>query len=272
MRSFLALALATATAALAPSLAHADQCAINDPTVAESAREVLARSTRVLELCEPCRDAAPGRPYEIRKVDVRQGRVYVNDVLQDLAYLYVEQGRGTFRNVGLEARCGASGVSSYVRDGKPSGPIRAPSPPRPTGSGGLAGAPRGPLPPPGPPQPAATSEDDLVGTWTVRATIQASTCTARLPAPRQTWTIRREQGELQLATSSNQLYRGTGKARPRIFDFAFHPDTSRSGAAVKLTQALRDRFFGTFMYAEPTGDPNDPTCIVQLAISGTRQP
>lgn len=270
--SLVPLAVAFATATLVPSLARADQCALNDPAVAEAARRVLAQGTRVLELCEPCRDAAPGRPYEIRKVEVAGGRVYVNDKLQDLAYLYVDRGRGTFRNVGLEAKCGATDVSGYVYDGKPSGPVKAPRPPTPTGAGGLAGPPRGPLPPPLPPMPPVTSADDLLGTWTVRATVLTTTCASKAPPPSQTWTIRRDQGELLLTSSTSAMYRGVAKPRPRIIDFTFQPDTVRSGGSMKLVQGLRDRFFGTLVYSEPTGDPDDPACVVHLSLSGKRQP
>src|SRR6187549_849767 len=97
--------LLVAAALVAPALAHADQCALNDAKVNANAEKLVTVGARVLEFCEPCREKTPGKPYVVKSVEVKAREVFINGKGQDLAYLYVERGKDEFKNVGALAGC-----------------------------------------------------------------------------------------------------------------------------------------------------------------------
>ncbi|HEY5937440.1 MAG TPA: hypothetical protein VIU61_22495, partial [Kofleriaceae bacterium] len=134
--------------------AHADQCAKNPKAVIDGAAYLVKKGATVLEYCEPCRDAAPGKPYVVQTVAVKDGELYINGATVDLAYLFLKTGPDEFKNIGHLTGCDASGTSMKITGGKPSGPTATP-PPSPGGR-----------PPPPPPSPRPSSADELAGEWT----------------------------------------------------------------------------------------------------------
>lgn len=267
MRSLLA---ALAVTVLAPALAHADQCAIVDKKVLEDAWTTAKISGSALEFCEPCGDKAPGKPFPITSVRAGADRLLVNGTVRDLAYFYVKTGPKEFKNLGIATACGASGVSEYIRDGKPSGPTKLDKKWRT-----VPGSPP-PPPPPMPPSssmPRATAPDELVGTWNVKVTTWLSSCPARAAKGDETWFIDLAHGSYSITTSDNLAFEGTPAPLTHgMFTHSLKSKQLPSSTVVKLSQSFKDRFYGSIVRAEPSGGPNDPVCVMQLNVSGTRQP
>jgi hypothetical protein len=254
------LALALALAAL-PTIARADQCALNNGAIAEAAAKLVTPGSRVLEFCEPCGDRAPGKPFEVKKVAVRNGELLVNGNAVDLAYLFVEASKTEFKNVGVATACGASRVSAWIRDGKPGGVVSTArhAPPRPPSSM--------------PSLPRATSPTDLVGTWTVKLTTWMSSCPAKSSGPDETWWIDVQSGKVSISTSGTLAFEGAASSLTHgSFQHSLQARQAASGAVLKLSHSFRDKLWGTIIVGSPTGNPSDPVCVTQFNISGNRQP
>jgi hypothetical protein len=116
-----AVRLEAAALALFPAVSGADQCAWVEPAVAEKAAALIRESRAVVEWCQPCGESRPAEPANVSSVEVRPTEerayreVYVNGKAVDLAYLYVQSGTDTFRNVSKVVGCESSGVSSELR-------------------------------------------------------------------------------------------------------------------------------------------------------------
>lgn len=252
------LVLALALAAL-PTVARADQCALNNATIAEAAAKLVTPGSKVLEFCEPCGDRAPGAPYAVKKVAVRNGELLVNGNAVDLAYLFVQTDKTEYRNVGLATSCGASRVSAFVRDGKPSGFVASSRPiPRPPSSTSL---------------PRATSPSDLAGTWTVKLTTWMTSCPAKPSGPDETWWIDVQKGQVAITTNGTLAFEGAASTLTHgSFTHSLQARQAASGAVLKLSHSFRDKLWGTIVVGTPTGNPGDPICVTQLNVSGNRQP
>jgi hypothetical protein len=104
---------------LAAGTAHADQCEwIGDGDAAKAAA-LLAKQPKVIEMCEPCGDKAPGEPFVARTVEItrpspRDGdyrTVVINGHAVDLAYTYVKTSDDYYENLARLVGCPAEGVS-----------------------------------------------------------------------------------------------------------------------------------------------------------------
>jgi hypothetical protein len=107
-------------AVLAVRPAHADQCEwLEEPSTARRAVRELATHPELVELCEPCGDAAPGAPRRASKVTVRSvdghSEVAIDGRTVDLAYIYVKISDGLYRNLAMLAGCPTTGVSPRLR-------------------------------------------------------------------------------------------------------------------------------------------------------------
>lgn len=109
----LALAIPFALAVLAPSIARADQCAINDQAIAEAV-ELAKQRAQILALCEPCGEKVPSGPYAITNVTTANGEVMIEGRMVDLAYTYILVGKNTYKNLGLLAGARPSGVEELT--------------------------------------------------------------------------------------------------------------------------------------------------------------
>ena len=252
--------LLVVAALLAPALAHADQCALNDAKVNANAAKLVTVGSRVLEFCEPCRERVPHSPYVVKTVEVKAREVFINGKPQDLAYLYVLRGRDEYKNVGALAGCSPHGVSTSIINGQPSGTGLPP-----------------PLPGSPPPRPwpgasdRVTSADDLAGTWKVKLTTTMTTC-AGSPRTDQTWDIAHVSGKTSIVTSDGLAFEGTSTPfRHDMYDHKLQAKQNPSSISIKLTQLIKDRFSGTLVVGTPTGNPADPVCITQLSVGGVRQ-
>ena len=253
MRTLLAL---VAAVLVAPAIAHADQCALVDPKIADAAKALAKTGTRALEYCEPCGDKAPGAAFEITSAVVRGKQLLVNGHGVDLAYVYVQSGPKEFKNLGIAVGCGASSVSPFVRDGKPAG--RPPAP--------------GPHWSQTPSMPRATSADELVGTWTVKVTTWLSSCATR-QRPDETWDVDLTGGTYTITTSDMLTFEGTPAPLTHgMFTHSLKTRQLPSSTVLKLSHSLKDRFWGTIVRAESLGGATDPICVIQLNVSGTRKP
>ena len=125
MKPMTAWTVAIAGCVLGVSEVRADQCAFVEERIAERAAGLLADRPNIVELCEPCGDTVPGRPAIARKASARRvdptSAYYELDVelaggvrAIDLAYLYVEQSDGKYRNVAGLVGCPATGVSPVI--------------------------------------------------------------------------------------------------------------------------------------------------------------
>ena len=268
MRTLSLLAAGAIVAAASP--ARADQCAVNPKPVVDNAATLVQKGARVLEFCEPCGDGAPGAPYIVRSVVVRDGKMFVDGELMDLAYLFVETG-GEFANVGLRAQCGAVGVSRAIRNGRPTGPIDAKAPATPTPPG-----PRPPLPPgpPAPPSPPYTlSANDLAGTWSVRFTTRSSTCAAPKASVAE-WTITYDHGMFELKSDDGRTeLEGTldSGGAPRYIRATLNGKHSPSATVLRLGMFSTDRYSGTLLRGEPTAKAKDPICVTLLDVDARRR-
>ncbi|HEU0032965.1 MAG TPA: hypothetical protein VFQ53_20175 [Kofleriaceae bacterium] len=251
------LFLATAIVALATTRAHADQCALVPPPVAQRAAALVKKDAYVLDFCEPCHDKTPGKPYRVQTVEVWGGQLRINGTEVDLAYLYVETSPGVYKNVGLGAQCGAADVSETIVNGKPSGPI--------------ARTPVRPGPPPPPPPTAITGVNDFEGTWRVRLHTRVSSCTATPPDEQARWITKLEAGTLSLESGTGARLTGAIESQHRMNRSTLRPETRSSATAIQLMQLSKDYFSGTMVRAERGPSPKDPVCVVQQDISGRRE-
>jgi uncharacterized protein (TIGR03382 family) len=125
MRNLL-LGIVAATGLLAPSLAHADQCAWVSKTEAIQGARTLGESfgKKVVELCEPCGDQ-DYTPMTVKSVAFSWAdetktyfQVKVNGKEMDLAYVYVQQdvdldGKAdTWQNLAEMAGCPTQDVTA----------------------------------------------------------------------------------------------------------------------------------------------------------------
>jgi uncharacterized protein (TIGR03382 family) len=131
MRNLLFGLIAT-TSLLAPSLAHADQCAWVSKTEAVAGARTLGESfgARMLEYCEPCGDTTM-KPITVKSVAFSWAdeshqyfQVKVNGKMEDLAYVYVQQDTNadgkpdTWQNLAEMAGCATQDVTaSFPMDG-----------------------------------------------------------------------------------------------------------------------------------------------------------
>jgi hypothetical protein len=244
------------------SAAHADQCATSPRSVADKAAELVKKGATVLEFCEPCRDAAPGKPYVVQSVAAKDGKLFVNGRDVDLAYLFVKTGPDELKNVGLLAQCGASDVSEKITGGKPSGPIKS----RPPST-----LPGGRPMPPSPPRPSSAAE--LGGEWNVRLSTRYSSCMAIAPPAYSEWSITYAAGALVLKSNDGTELAGTIDNKPpsSLFKATLKPRQRPSSAALQLTMFVKDRFSGMLIRTEKSSNLKDPVCVIYQDIQATRR-
>jgi hypothetical protein len=256
MRSISMLMFGALVASASP--ARADQCAKNPTPVADRAAALVQKGATAVEYCEPCGDVAPSKPFTVQSVSVRDGELLVNGAVADLAYLFLRTGPDELVNVGLRTGCGASDVSEAIRNGKPTGPVKARTP----------YSARGPLPPP---PPRATSAAELAGTWNVRLTTRYSSCTATTPPAFAEWTITYDQGQLELTSDTGADLSGTlDPGGSSLFRATLKPTQRPSSAAIYLSMFLKDRFSGWAITSAKTRSPSDPTCVIYQDVQATR--
>lgn len=256
------LAILFTSAIFAPSIARADQCALNDGLVNARAAELARKSASVIEWCELCKGSNMVGPFTIKTIDIKNRQVEINGKPVDLAYTFVHTKGDEYQNLGLAAGCTAHGVSKTIKSSKPA---VAPPPPNP------AINPAPPMPPPTgtrPPMPRVSAGDDLAGTWKIWLRHSVSSChVAGVVAPRHvTWTISSSVGTLSLMTDSGRelvapvppLDRGGIKV-----DFR-DGKLPQSGGA-HIDQFLKDQFFGQIVIVEKG-------CATVYSISGSRIP
>ena len=113
--------LLVASIFLISASARADQCSYLTRDQADRAINGIVASSRVaLDFCEPCGDSAPGKPYRITEVRIREAgyqnywEILVNKVPVDLAYLYIKTGRFSWSNVATLLGCETQGVSTTL--------------------------------------------------------------------------------------------------------------------------------------------------------------
>lgn len=268
----LAVAVPIALTVLAPSLARADQCAINDQAIADKAVELAKKSRMMLELCEPCGEKVPQGPYPIGVVETANGRVMFDGRLRDLAYTYILVGKNTFENLGIAAGCKPERVSKELHDSRP---VRS-RPPQPQPNQGGLGRPPGPPPrPPGSSRARVSKPEDIAGTWTITLRPSLSTCTAAMPNRTETWSIAVDNGADITVNQGNgsddfigtQSLLAHGMYQPKL------STKNRPRANVlQITHSLRDVFWGKITRAESSGVKGDPACLTVLDVSGTRVP
>jgi hypothetical protein len=268
------VALPFALAILAPTIARADQCAINDQAIADKAVELAKKSTAVLELCEPCGEKHPQGPYPVGVVDSANGRVTFDGNLRDLAYIYILVGKHTYGNLGLLAGCKAESVSKELVDSRP---VRTRPPrPQPSQGGSWVGRPPGPPPlPPGGSRTRVTKPDDLAGTWTVTVRPSLSTCKQAAKNATETWSITVDNGADVTVNQGNGAddFAGTRGSLDRGFYQPTLATKNRPSANVlQLTQYFKDLFHGKITRAESSGIKGDPACLTVVDVSGKRVP
>jgi hypothetical protein len=242
--------------------AHADQCAKNPRSVAEQAAALIKQGAAVVSFCEPCGDIAPGKPYTVQSVAVRDGELLVNGVATDLAYLYLQTGPDEFVNVGMRAGCGPSDVSEAIRGGKPTGTVKRPTSSRPFGR------------PPSPPSPSrAASAAELAGTWNVRLTTRYSSCPATTSPTFSEWTIAYDQGQLDLTSDTGAELDGTldPGGPSSLFRATLKPKQRPSGTAIHLSMFLKDRLSGWVITSVKTRSASDPTCVIYQDLQANRR-
>jgi hypothetical protein len=275
----LALAIPFALAILAPTIARADQCAINDQAIADKAVELLKLRAQMLEFCEPCGEKVPTGPYAITNVATADGKVTIEGKIVDLAYTYILVGKHTYQNLGILAGCKAERVSMEVIDSRP---LRyRPATPQPNqgqtlggGVGRVPGAPP-PRPPGGMHRTRVSKPDDIAGTWTVNVRSNLSTCKGAAGNRTESWTI----------TVANDtdivINQGTGAddfvgTQTSLAHGTYKPQLSTknrpSANVLQITQSMRDTFWGKITRAESSGKKTDPACLTVLDVSGTRVP
>jgi hypothetical protein len=255
-----ALSLLAAGALIASAnTARADQCAKNPKAIAEAAAALVQKGSRVIEYCEPCGDAAPGAPYTVRSVLVRDGQLFVEGSLVDLAYLFVDTG-SEFMNVGLRTQCGATSVSRAIRGGRPTGPVDAKPPTRPGQ-------------PPSPPPPAPRSPGELTGTWSVRFTTRASSCPAATQPTTAEWTIAYTNGVFDLRSDDGSELSGPlDPGGPRsVLRATLKAKRAPSATVVRLTMFKTDHYIGTLVHGEATSRASDPICVTWQDIDAKRR-
>jgi hypothetical protein len=257
MRSISMLALGALLASATP--AHADQCAKNPTSVADHAAALVKQGSTVVELCEPCGDVAPGKPFTVRNVSVRNGELLVNGAATDLAYLYLQTSPDELVNVGLRTGCGASNVSEAIRSGKPTGPM--------TTRTSHQRSVRFP-----PPPTRATSAAELAGTWNVRLTTRYSSCTTTTPPAFSEWTIAYDQGQLDVTSDTGAELGGTlDPGRPSsLFRATLTSKRRPSGTAIQLSMFLKDRLSGWIITSAKTPKASDPICVIYQDLQATR--
>ena len=260
MRSISMLMLGALLAAT--NLAHADQCAKNPTSVADHAALLVKPGATVVELCEPCGDVAPGKPFTVRRVSVQDGELLVNGAVTDLAYLFLQTGPDELVNVGVRTGCGASGVSEAIRGGKPTGPIKTRTSHQPFGR----------VSPP-PPPPRATAASELAGTWNVRLTTRYSSCTTTAPPAFSEWTIAHDRGQLDLTSDTGAELDGTldPGGPSSMFRATLKPKQRPSGTAVHLSMFLKDRLSGWVITSVKTPRASDPICVIYQDLQATRR-
>jgi hypothetical protein len=98
----LLLALVPIATLAVPSLARADQCQLYDAATARRVDQLLAEGPKLVELCEPCGDKAPGLPFTVSR--------FVHGE-RDLAYTYVQTSNTRYENLAMLVDCPVRGVS-----------------------------------------------------------------------------------------------------------------------------------------------------------------
>lgn len=241
-------------------VAHADQCAINSKSVADSAAALVKKGATVLEYCEPCRDAAPGKPYVVQTVAVKNGELYINGATVDLAYLFLKTGPDEFKNVGLLAGCDASDVSEKITGGKPSGASKRLPPPG------------GPKAPP-PPSPRPSSASELAGEWTVRLNTRYSSCINMAPPGVADWKVTFDNGAVTLVSGDGSELAGAIDNRQPVslIKATLKPKQRPSSAVLQLTMFVKDRIGGVLIRTEKGPSPKDPVCVIHQDIQATRR-
>ncbi|MEJ7603628.1 MAG: hypothetical protein WKG01_37420 [Kofleriaceae bacterium] len=236
---------------------RADQCALNPTAIADKAATLVKPGATVLEYCEPCRGGAPGKPYVVKTVEAKDGKLIVNGKLTDLAYLFVQTSPDKLENVGILAGCAAQGVSVSITGGKPSGQTS----PGPNGT-------RRPAPPP--PSPASAAE--FAGAWNVRLTTRLSSCTSIVAPGVADWTIAVADGAVSLESGDGSKLAGTlDKVIGSSYRTTLRPSKQASSAVLKATMIVKDRLHGTLVRSENTGDPQDPVCVIVQDFGATRR-
>jgi hypothetical protein len=272
-RSMLVLGALLGPLFAAATPAHADQCAKNPRSVADQAAALINKGATVVEFCEPCGDAAPGKPYTVHSVAVRDGEVLINGVGTDLAYLFLQTGPDELVNVGMRAGCGPSDVSEAIRGGKPTGPTRARTSTPSASSTSSASSSSPGVRPSYPPPPRATAADELAGTWSVRLTTRYSSCPAPPSPAFAEWTIAYDQGQLELTSDTGMDFTGTlDTSRPSsLFRAMLKPKQRPSGTAVHVSMFLKDRMSGWIITSVKTQAKADPVCVIYQDMQATRR-
>lgn len=265
MPSLLARAALTAPCVLAflsATSAHADQCAINDPAIADKAAELARKTTLLLDLCEPCGDKQGRGPYKIGTVESAHGRVSFDGTMRDLAYTYILVGKDTYQNLGLLAGCKAVRVSKEVTDARP--PSTRPP--------GFVGS----RPPVSiGPRPRVTSPGDLAGTWTVTVRPALSTCKATATNTTETWTITVDTSAgvtINLGTGADDFIGSQAPLQHGMYKLALSTKRRPSANVLQLSQSTKDNFWGRITRAESSGVKGDPACLIAADVTGKRAP
>lgn len=255
--------------AIAPSIARADQCAINDQAIADKAVALAKKSTAMIELCEPCGEKVGRGPYPIGSVDGTNGRVTFDGNLRDLAYTYILVGKDTYQNLGMLAGCKPERVSKEIVEPRP---VR-PRPARPPAPGVVRSGP--PPVPPGMARARVTKPDDIAGNWSVVIRPSLSTCKVTAKNRTETWSIAVDK------SAEITVNQGTGAddfigAQSSLDHGMYRPELAtknRSSANVlQITHSLRDTFWGKITRAESSGIKGDPACLTVVDVTGTRVP
>jgi hypothetical protein len=123
MRQLVIVAAAAAALAIGSRAASADQCAIITDAQATKAKELIkATDGTFLSYCAPCHDKEIKTDHA-RSLSIRHGKIgpslWINDKLEDIAYIYYALPDGRFRNLGIAAGCAPESVPEYLRPGKP---------------------------------------------------------------------------------------------------------------------------------------------------------
>jgi hypothetical protein len=267
MRNVLVLSVVAALGA--PAIASADRCALNSRSVAERALTIVKQGSTVLEYCEPCGDKAPGKPFVVKSIENKDGRVLVNGSVRSLAYLFVKGGAEHYQNVGIMSRCGARDVSAWIIDGEPSGPHKVPPAPPP------------PPRPPITPLPRVSSPDELIGSWAVKITTRATTCNGiakdvpASPPPRseETWAIDSVGGAITILTTTGQELNGSvGSMKYGTYRHRLTSKQKPTELMLDLTHSVKHRFYGTIVKTELVASRGRSHCVTLLDVAGTQLP
>ena len=115
MKSILILVL---TSLLALQTVAADQCAYIDQKESNSALEYLKIGQKYVEFCEPCGDTLFYQKevkiikyLEVDSVGKKQWEISLNKASIDLAYTYIKDTGGSFKNLSKLANCESANVS-----------------------------------------------------------------------------------------------------------------------------------------------------------------